>query len=232
MPKPKIAIVGYGQFGRFAAKHLRLYATVIPIEIDTDPKKAQGCSYVIFAIPFQHIEAAIIKLKPHITEDALILDVTSVKQKPLALLKKSFPNNQLLGTHPIFGPQSGKNGIEGFTIVLSNVSFSKSNYTKVKQFLKNKLKLHILEQTAKQHDEEMARVQALTHLIGQLLYQLDVQSFKTNTKSYEQLLELRDLLKNDTWELFETIQNANPEAKKMRKRFTAALSRIEKKLEK
>ncbi len=230
MQKPKIAIVGYGQFGRFAAKHLRPHATIVQIKIDTDPEKIHGCDYVIFAVPFQHLETAINKLKPHIRTNAHILDVTSVKQKPLALLKKAFPKNQLLGTHPIFGPQSGKNGIEGLTIVLSNVSFSKTNYSKTKRFLKQDLQLKVLEQTPKQHDEEMARVQALTHLIGQILNGLDITSYTTNTKSYEQLLELRALLKNDSWELFKTIQNANPEAKKIRSNFTKQLQQIEKKL--
>lgn len=232
MKKVKVGILGYGQFGRFMAKHLRPYATIVPIEKNSDPAKLKGCTVVIFAVPYYSLSEAIKTVSEFITPKTLLLDVTSVKQEPLALIQKSFPNNQLLGTHPIFGPQSGKHGIEGLPIVLSNVSFSKTNYAKVKRFLKQTLKLKILEQSPLEHDIEMARVQALTHMIGQLLKTLDIKSYPTNTKSYEQLLELKDLLRDDSWELFETIQNANPEAKKIRHEFTKAVKQIETKLKK
>lgn len=230
MKKPRIAVIGYGQFGRFMAKNLRPYGTIVPINENTEPKAIAHCDVVIFAVPFDSLPIAISSFKNSIKQTALILDVTSVKQKPLALLKKAFPKNEILGTHPIFGPQSGKHGIKGLSIVLCNVSFTSKHYTAIRKFLKNELELKVIEQTPKQHDTEMARVQALTHLIGRSIAELDIKSYATNTKSYEQLLELKELLKNDSWELFETIQNANPEAKIIRKEFIRTIKNIETKL--
>lgn len=230
--KKKIAIVGYGQFGRFMAKHLRPYGTIIPVKRDTDPEKVRSCDIVIFSVSFDGLESVCERLKPFIAPQAAIVDVTSVKQKPLRILQKHFPAHAILGTHPIFGPQSGKNGIAGLPIVLCNVSFPKNKYAAVKKFLKNELQLHVIEQTPKEHDYEMAHVQGLTHLIGRAIKRLDIQDFKTHTKSYEQLLELKKLLQDDTWELFKTIQDTNPEAKKVRKRFQKEILQIEKDLEK
>ena len=231
MQKLKVAIVGYGQFGRFMAKHLRPYCTIIPFKRDTNPAKISDCDIVIFAVPWGGLATAIENLKPHIQPTARIIDVMSVKQKPLALLQKNFKQHEILGTHPIFGPQSGKNGLTGLPIVLCNISFSKKHYTQIKQFLKKKLKLKIIEEAATAHDTEMSKVQGLTHFIGRALVAIEIESYATNTKSYEQLLQLKELLKNDSWELFATIQNTNPEAKKVRTRFITELIELESKLD-
>jgi prephenate dehydrogenase len=46
-----------------------------------------------------------------------LVDVTSVKVKPLEIIEKYFPKDkfQILGTHPMFGPQSGASGIKKLT---------------------------------------------------------------------------------------------------------------------
>lgn len=230
MKKFSVAIVGYGQLGRFMARHLEKYCHIVPIEKNTSPSKIEECNAVIFAVPWANFKVAVDTLRPYIRKDALILDVTSVKQKPMALLKKYFKGHEILGTHPIFGPQSGKDGIEGLPIVLCNISFSKTHYIQIKKFLSRELKLTVLEQTPAQHDTDMALVQGLTHFIGRAVVKMGVVQHSTDTRSYKHLLELRQLLAHDSWELFETIQSANPQAQKVRKKFLLELQRIEKKL--
>lgn len=229
--KPRVAIIGYGQFGRFMAKHLRPFATIVPVDTDTDPKKVGVCDVVIFAVPMPSLEAAIAAVVPYVRENTLIADVTSVKQIPLALLRGAFPNHEIVGTHPIFGPQSGKHGIVGLPIVVTNVSCRTQRYARIKRFLKDQLSLSVIEQTPEQHDFEMARVQALTHLIGRAITELDIASYATNTKSYTHLLELKELLKNDSWDLFATIQNANPDAATIRKAFSDTIAQLEHRLQ-
>lgn len=231
MQQKRVAIVGYGQFGRFMAKHLRPYCTIVPIKRDTEPSKIANCDVVIFAVSWGGLESVVTRLKSSIRPDAFIIDVMSVKQKPLQLLKKHFRGHEILGTHPIFGPQSGKHGLAGLPIVLCNVSFSARHYAAVKRFLKKELQLKVIEQTPKQHDSDMAMVQGLTHYIGRAITTMQITSHATNTKSYEQLLELVDLVGQDSWELFRTIQTTNPEATKVRRRFLRELQKIESDLE-
>lgn len=78
----------------------------------------------------------------------------------------------------------------------------------------------------------MAEVQGLTHFIGRALVNINIKSHLTNTKSYEQLLGLKQLLHDDSWELFSTIQNTNPKAKSVRAVFIKELNRLEKELSK
>ena len=227
----KVAIIGYGQFGRFMAKHLRPYVKVVPVDVDTDPAKIADCDMVVYAVPFDALEQAIHSTKPHVKAGALILDISSVKQKPLALLKKYFKKHEILGTHPMFGPESGAKGIEGLPIVLCNISFTHSTYRQTKQFLKKELGLKVVEQTPKQHDQEVAYMQGLSHFIGKALLDMGLKSYAANTQSYAYLLRFCGNLKNDSWDLFKTIQNANPEAKKVRAQFRKTLEQLEKQLQ-
>jgi prephenate dehydrogenase len=227
-----VGVIGMGQFGTFMVSHLEKYVTVIPYTRHDNPEVLSVCDAVIFSVPFSGLAEAITRVTPYIKKDACIIDVTSVKQKPLSLLKKKFKGYQILGTHPVFGPQSGAKGIAGLPMVVCNVSCNKQTYAAIVQFLKKTLQLHVIEQTPKEHDHQMAQIQALTHFIGRALVNLDIQSFPTNTKSYAQLLELKNLLQFDSWELFTTIQNINPEAKKVRKKFLKELHSLEAKLEK
>ncbi len=228
-----IGIIGAGNFGRFMASHLEKYVEVFLYDRNnTDEQLQKVCSsdMVIFAVPFFSLQDAINSTQKYITDDAIICDVTSIKQKPLELLQKAFPANQVLGTHPIFGPQSGKNGISGLSIVLSNISCTTQTYTQVRDFIASKLELKIIEQTPEQHDKEMAHIQGLTHFIGRALKSLDIKDYETSTFSYHQLVELTDLLKDDSWELFRTIQEANPYAQEVRDSLRNELDLLENKL--
>jgi prephenate dehydrogenase len=58
----------------------------------------------------------------------------------------------------------------------------------------------------------MAYVQALTHLIGRSLAALDIPDEALATTSYQHLLELMRLIRDDSFELFTAIQTLNPYA--------------------
>ncbi len=227
MTQNKVAIIGRGQFGLFMSRHLDTHCNVVLIGRDSDPSDISICDVVIFAVPFEALHDAAKRYKKFVHPKAIVVDVCSVKQKPIVVLTKHFPKHQILGTHPVFGPQSGKNGISGLPIVLCNVSCTKRTYQKIVTFLKEILLLSIIEETPKQHDHEMANVQALTHFIGRGLLHMNIKSYATNTQSYQHLIELTKLLQFDSWELFTTIQLANPEAKIVRKKLLKSLQSLE-----
>lgn len=226
----KIAVIGMGAFGALTAQHLTKYYEIVPITRTSDRSCIRDCSIVIFAVPFSSLQSAIDECRPYIAPDALLVDVTSVKERPLQLLQEHFPHHHILGTHPIFGPESSKNGLVGLPIVLCNVSFSPAQYRATKKFLEETFHLNVIEQTPSEHDQDMAEVQALTHLIGRTLKEINVKSHATDTASYRHLLHLNDLIKNDSWELFTTIQNSNPYAQKRRREFLEKINELEHRL--
>jgi prephenate dehydrogenase len=228
----KIGIIGKGQFTQFIVPHLEKFFEVSVFgreEKSTD--KLQDLDYLIFSVPLSSLENICREIQNKIPEKTILVDVTSVKVEPLRILKQYFLNNQILGTHPIFGPQSGKNGIENLPIVLTNVSVDEEQYTKIKLFLENSLRLKVIEKTAGQHDREMAYVQGLSHFIGRALATMEIQDFDTATSSYKQLLSLENLVGGDSFELYKTIQNGNPLTREIRQEFLKVLNHLEKKLE-
>lgn len=229
--KPVLAIVGMGQFGTFMKSFLEPFFTIVEVRRNSDPSVVCESRVVVFAVSYEGLLPMIKKLKKHVPAEALICDVTSIKQKPLSVLKKYFPKHQIIGTHPVFGPQSGKNGIKGMPITVCNVTADKKTYKTFITFLHKSLGLHVIEQSPKEHDAEMAHVQALTHFIGRALLELNIQDFPTNTKSYAYLLKLCDMLRFDSYELFRTIEVHNPQAKNIRKKFLKTLMKIEKSLD-
>lgn len=238
----KIGILGYGQFGAFMTKHLVRHADVYvysrkEVILPDGAHQAslvEACAadVVIFAVPMNAFESLCVETEHLIPETSIIIDVTSVKVPPLTLLKKYFPKHQILGTHPIFGPQSGKDGIIGLPIVLTNLSVSDELYTQIHTFLKETLELKVIEVTAEEHDKAMAYVQGLTHFIGRALAEMHISDSALATQSYKQLIELVRLVGSDSWELFKTIENENPDAAHVRMSFLNTLQGLEQRLSK
>lgn len=234
MQKKKLAIVGYGDFGRFIKTHLDKYFDVLVYssyyEGASSLQEIIVCDYIVFALTMDKLESVCKEMQHNIDKKSIIIDVCSVKVKPLYILKQYFPNNQILGTHPIFGPQSGRDGIEGLPIVLSNVSLDTDTYEGIKKFLTEKLSLNTIELSPVEHDKQMSYVQGLSHFIGRALEIMDIKEYDTATKSYKQLISLKNLLGNDSWELYKTIQNHNPYTEKVRNDFLHILNNLEQKI--
>lgn len=235
----KVGILGYGQFGAFMSKHLGAHVEVLvynrtekSIEHGVRSTLEETCAsdVVIFSVPMNAFEEMCIKTQSLIPNTSVIVDVTSVKVPPLALLKKYFPAHQIVGTHPIFGPQSGKDGISGLPLVLCNISCEQSRFEQGKVFCEDVLGLNIHETTPEAHDREMAHVQGLTHFIGRALAEMQIKDSPLATQSYKQLVELVRLVGSDSWELFETIENQNPDAPVVREKFLKTLEQLESKL--
>ncbi len=230
--KIKIGIIGKGQFTNFIVPHLEKFFQVLVFgREEKDEEVLKSLDYLIFSVPLQNLEEVCKEIQNKILENTIIIDVTSVKVKPLQILKQYFLNNQILGTHPIFGPQSGKNGIENLSIVLCNVSLGEEKYLGIKNFLIEKLQLKVIEKTPGQHDREMAYVHGLSHFIGRALSIMEIQEYETATKGYKNMIQLKETVGYDTWELYKTIQDGNELTKEVRKEFLKNLIELEQKLE-
>ena len=235
----EIGIIGFGQFGQFMAQHLaRFFETAVydnadlrreaeKINVDwCDFETVAGKEIVIFAVPLSSFEAVLRRARKFLRVDALCIDVCSVKIKPLELMLAHLPETvEIIGTHPLFGPQSGRGSIEGLRIALCPLRSTQTE--KVRAFLAGELKLNVLERSPEEHDREMAHVQALTHFVARALDELHVEESELATVSYEELMRAARLVSEDSWELFQTIQQGNPFAGTKRKAFIEKLIELE-----
>jgi prephenate dehydrogenase len=228
MQKRKLGIIGNGNFTKFIVPHLERYLQVQVFGREKKSEKdLQALDYLIFSVPLASLEEVCREVQNKLSNKTILVDVTSVKEIPLQTLQKYFSEFQILGTHPIFGPQSGKNGIENLPIVLCNVNLQENIYNDIKNFLCQELKLKVIEKTAAEHDEEMAYVQGLSHFIGRALAAMEIQEYETATQSYKQLVNLEHLVGSDSWELYKTIQKGNNRTEEIRKKFLESLQKLE-----
>ncbi|MDR1613177.1 MAG: prephenate dehydrogenase/arogenate dehydrogenase family protein [Planctomycetota bacterium] len=240
-----LGIIGFGAFGRFMAKHLAPHFTVIAWDrkhilpdavagksvLTSILGEAASADIVVFAVPWDSLKEAATAAAPHLRPGALALDVTSVKSGPAALLPKILPENvDLLCTHPLFGPQSGKNGIAGLRIALCPIRIGRDRYRRVRAFLTGRLYLSTFRTTPDEHDREMAKVQAVTHFMSRALKALGLNPSPLATKAYEKLQEFSSIVLSDSWDLFLTIQNGNPYAANARKRLRREMDKLENQL--
>jgi len=72
----------------------------------------------------------------------------------------------------------------------------------------------------------------LTHFVARSLDELHVAESELATVSYEELMRVARLVSEDSWELFQTIQQGNPFADTKRKAFIEKLIEIENRVSK
>lgn len=208
-----LSIIGYGAFGRLAHHHLENHFDILihdpKAEYDTPLSEVAKSDIILICTPVRTIENIAQNLAPLLQAGQLVMDVASVKTLPAQWMEKHLPVNvDIVATHPIFGPESGKNGIEGLPISLMNVRGNR--LADVENFCQNTLHLRTIITTPADHDQEMAYVQGLTHLIAKILKRMDVPELQQTTKTYNHLLAMVDMIKNDSPELFQSIQTDNP----------------------
>lgn len=240
----ELGIVGFGSFGQFIVPFLKPFFSISVYNRSdrSEDAKRLGVKYeslqtvaekpiVIMCVPVQFMEESLNAVKTFIQPNALVVDVSSVKIKPLALMKAALPeHSNIVLTHPLFGPQSGKNGIEGLNMVLCPTTNNMLTRT-IYRFLRYNLKLNVLERTPELHDQQMAYVQALTHFVGRAVNEMDIPDVEQKTQAYQYLLNIKRNLGQDSMDLFLTIENENPYAKEVRKSFIEELNKLNKRLE-
>ena len=243
MRKMRAGIIGFGRFGRLLAKYLsedfellvfdnkgrvEKNANVTPVSLENTCK----ADIVIPCVPISEFENVIKDIAGLLNEGALVVDVCSVKEKPAELMQKLLPKNvKILATHPMFGPDSAPDTVKGSKIVLCRLRVDDALYAKVKKYLTSK-GLTIIETTPKDHDEQIARSQILTHFIGRALAEFKVGEMEIDTEGYKRLLRIMEIVENDTWQLYCDMNKYNSHSQTVRREFMDALQEVNRRLTK
>ncbi len=228
--KPQFGIIGFGRFGKLWAQAIEPFGEVKIF--DKKNKKNSlldtiNCDLLFLLVPISEIESICKKIAPHLKPNTIVIDACSVKTHPVKMMKKWLPPKQpIIATHPLFGPDSiQKNGLAKQKIVISTIRASNKELENFESLLK-KLHLEILRTTPREHDKQMAKSQALVHLLGRALAKLHLKPQEISTPDYQTLIQINNMVNNDTWELFYDMQRKNPYTKNIRKALIAALQKL------
>lgn len=236
-----VGIVGFGAFGALIAKHLaahvRLFAyDPVPAAACAacvtfcDLPTIAACEVVILAVPVDQLSTAIAALRPHLRPGTIVVDVGSVKIEPVRIMTAELPAFvEIIGTHPLFGPQSGKDGIRGLKIAWCPVRSRSAR--RLAAFLRKVLGLEVITTTPDAHDRDAAAVQGLTHLIAKVLVRMEPLPTALTTASFELIMRATEMVRHDSPAVYNAIESANPHAAAVRTRFFALADELRQALE-
>ena len=235
----RVSIIGFGRFG--AMLHSLLSKG---FEVDVFDKNSIDNSDVnevsledalrnetiFIAVPIRDFENLVKDISKKISNGKTVIDVCSVKVFPKKVMLDNLSNEtDIIATHPLFGPDSLKDS--GSVMTMESVRNTFGRYDFWKNYFESQ-NILIEEITAEEHDMMAARSQGLTHFVGRVIDDFGTNQTRIDTEGYKALHKLVNQTCNDTWELFEDIQNFNPFTEKMISELNESFEKISEIIEK
>jgi prephenate dehydrogenase len=232
-----IGVYGLGRFGSFWAEQL---ARSVPVCVySRSPERATppgtrrvgesevlSQPVVILCVAISAMEDVLGRTRGRLSPEALVMDTCSVKTHPLGLMQKLLPASaSILGTHPMFGPDSAREGVRGLPMILCPARVAGRDLEQWREFFSG-MGLSVSVMSADEHDREAALTQGVAHYIGRVLSDLGVRPSPIGTVGYNKLLEIVEQTCNDPWQLFLDLQRFNPYTRDMRTRLEKSLRSI------
>lgn len=230
----KIGVYGLGRFGSFWAASLAKSYPVVgynrsplrtpPVGVPVVPlDELFSCDTLILCVAISSFRQVLKEIAPFLKPGVLVMDTCSVKIYPASVMEKILPQEiEIIATHPMFGPDSGKDGITGLPLVFSPIR-CRAATSDLWRSLFQDMQLHVIEMSCDQHDREAAYSQGITHFIGRVLDELHLAPTQLATLGYRRLMSIVEQTCNDPIQLFYDLQRYNPYAHDMRLNLTQAL---------
>ncbi|XP_006656476.1 arogenate dehydrogenase 2, chloroplastic-like [Oryza brachyantha] len=248
-----IAVVGFGNYGQFLTRtlvrqghtvlaHSRSDYSAVAAEFGAsffaDPHDLCEChpDVVLLVTSILSAEAVLLSLPVHrLRRDTLFADVLSVKEFPRNLLLGTLPEEfDIICTHPMFGPESARDGWGGLPFVFDKVRVGDcpARRARAEAFLDIFARegCRMVEMSCAEHDAHAAETQFLTHTVGRTLAMLELQPTPINTKGYETLLRLIDNTCSDSFDLYNGLFMYNNNSTELLNRLEWAMDSVKKKL--
>lgn len=223
-----VGIIGLGRFGSFWAALLARRFSVVAYDRDPDIRAPEGvrrgtlgevcsCPAVFLCVTIRAVPEVCSIIAPYLGEHTMVADTCSVKLKPSQWMQEILPpRTPLLATHPMFGPESAREGLEGLAIMMDPIRLSDSEAQKWEDIFAS-FGLSVVRMSCDEHDRQAAYSQALTHFIGRSLYRIGLPETPIATRWYRKLHGVVKQCVRDSHELFEDMQTLNPYASQMRR---------------
>jgi chorismate mutase/prephenate dehydrogenase len=231
-PKTVAVIGGRGRMGALVARLFGdLGHQVIVSDVDTPLSAADAASVadvVVVSVPIDVTEEVIRAIGPRVREDALLMDITSIKEAPVAAMLAS-TRASVVGTHPMFGPNV--HSLQGQRVVLCRGRGDAWAEWVTHMLLARGLSVQ--ETTPSHHDRVMAVVQVLTHfqtqVLGLTLARVGTtlaETLRFTSPAYLMELYVTARHFDQSPELYGPIEMRNPATGEVTAAFTAAAAEV------
>ncbi|KAK6786533.1 hypothetical protein RDI58_015058 [Solanum bulbocastanum] len=250
-PKPlRIGIIGFGPFAQFLAKTMMKQGHFIRVTSRSDYSELCANLGILFFRDigaFLESDNEVIMISTSILSlsrvvepipfnclkrPTLFVDVLSVKEHPKDVLLRIMPEEcDLLCTHPMFGPESGKDGWANLTFMYDMVRIRDQSLCSSFLHIFSSEGCKMLEMTCEEHDRLAAQSQFLTHTIGRILSEMGVEPTPIDTKGFQKLVQVKESSVKDSFDLFSGLFIYNRFARQQMKNLEVALEKTKEKLQ-
>ncbi len=239
----QIGIIGFGRMGQLITRFLSQDAKCLIYDIKKNDQaildaggtpatlaELASSHMIIAAVPISEMVSSLNAIAPLLIKETLFIDVCSVKTYPIQWMKEILPSHvEILGTHPMFGPDSAKTTLYGKKMVLCPVRIAEKKVINIKNYLES-MGLYVINSSAEDHDKQIAETLVLTHYIGRGLIDFQAESKEIDTLGHRRLMKILETVENDSWQLFVDMNQYNPYAEQVRQKFTESLKNVQESL--
>jgi len=224
----RVGVYGLGRFGKFWAGLLtQKFGPVLGYSRNRKDDLPAGVQQVsedellqadvlFFCVSISSFEDVIKAVAPRLKPGMTVFDTCSVKMYPVKVMKSSLPHGiSVIASHPMFGPDSGRESVQGLPMVMHPVSVSQSDFSYWRGIFRE-YGMEVIEMSPEEHDHQAAYSQGVTHFIGRVLQGIHLQKSLIGTVGYHKLLEIVEQTCNDPLQLFYDLQRYNPYTSEMR----------------
>jgi prephenate dehydrogenase len=232
----KIAVIGGGgKMGQWLCRHLvDAGHEVVVADRDNDSldEVCRSCGVevarsnieavnkaetIIISVPINAFEPVVKEIAPYIHLDQVVLDITSIKARPVTIMHENIKKGLILGTHPLFGSDVIR--LEGQNFVLTPTDEKEKDLAeKIEKYLKER-GASVKMMSPEEHDRMMAVVQGLSHFVA--IIAADALSGlgplnemkEVSTTTFRVFLDYIKTVIGDDPELYAAIQMEHPEMK-------------------
>ncbi|NTX12777.1 prephenate dehydrogenase/arogenate dehydrogenase family protein [Myxococcus sp. CA056] len=238
-----VGLLGYGRFGRALSGLLSdagVPHSVFDPRRDEVPPKLQARSLaelasrstvLVLAMPVSGMRDALMELRPMLSPTHLVIDVGSVKVRPVQVLASVLGRDiPWVGTHPLFGPASLARGDTRRTVVCPNTLHPEA--VRRTRALFELLGCEVTEMSPEAHDELMSRTHVLTFFLAHGLVKAGAgRDLPFAPPSFQPMARLEEYARLEVPHLFAVVQTENPYAREARVRLMDALTQLHQGLE-
>jgi len=193
------------------------------------PELAKRCRVVIVSVPIAATLEVIRLAGPHLPEDSLLMDFTSLKEKQVRAMLESTAA-EVIGCHPLFGPDCPS--LDGQNVVLCPGRGKRWLGWLERLFARGGARVTVT--TPAEHDRMMSLVQGLTHLetilMGLALRESGVAPSTLDAFSTPNFRTKRAIVEKvfSAPELYAGLLAGNPRVAAILGRYERTLSRVKK----
>ena len=227
----RVVIVGHkGRMGNMLVTRARecgldnVHGVDQPLDTQDVAAACTGAALVMLCVPVPVFGKVAEKICPYLPDDCVLADITSVKERPVQIMKELWPG-PVVGTHPLFGPRPDWSGDLPVTITTPEDTPPQS--TELVEDFCRKLGFRPFRATAKEHDEAMARIQNMNFITNVAYFAMlagrdDLLPYLT--PSFRRRLDAARKMLTEDAEMFTALFEANAHSQESTRQFSRMLN--------